>query len=201
VSRDNAPRRGNDAPEDDVALFDGLYREHHRVLYAYLMGQLAHSDTAADMLQETFVRVWQHIGEVREVPRGQRRFWLFTLARNLVYDHRRRCAVRRHLEVVLPAEVSLPADSPSDPAIAFEVKETETAIAAAIRRLPLDLRTALTLSLLGEMTSQEIGISLGLPAGTVRYRISQARRRLTQDLGLNPKADGKQKENKRGTSR
>jgi RNA polymerase sigma-70 factor (ECF subfamily) len=198
MSHDNDPRARNDC---DVALFDALYREHHRVLHAYLMGQFAHSDTAADLLQETFVRVWQHIGDARRVPTEQRRFWLFTLARNLAHDHRRRCAVRRHLEATLPPEASLPADTQSDPAIAFAVKETETAIEAAIRRLPLDLRTALTLSLLGEMTSQEIGIALGIPAGTVRYRISQARKRLIQDLGLATNGVGKQKENQHGTSK
>lgn len=199
MSHDGSVRTRKEDNDSDVALFDVLYREHHRVLYAYLMGQIAHSDTAADLLQETFVRVWQHIGEVRLVPREQRRFWLFTLARNLVYDHRRRCAVRRHLEVALPEEASLPADSRFDPVSAFEVKETETAIDVAIRHLPLDLRTALTLSLLGEMTSREIGMALGIPSGTVRYRISQARRRLAQDLGLHTTAGDKQKENKFGT--
>lgn len=171
-------------PGCDAALFDVLYRGHHRVLYAYLVGQCAHSDTAADLLQETFLRVWKHIGEARRVPTEQQRFWLFGLARNLVIDHRRRCAVRKHLEVSLPLAASLPAAAQSDPVLAFTAKEMGTALEAAIRRLPVGLRTPLTLSLLGEMTSQEIGAALGLPAGTVRYRISQARRRLMQDLGL-----------------
>ena len=52
----------------------------------------------------------------------------------------------------------------------------------AIRRLPEALRTVLVLQVLDERTSAEIGELLGRPAGTVRYQISQARKRLAEEL-------------------
>lgn len=69
MNRENDNRAKSDC---DAALCDALYREHHRVLHAYLFGQFAHSETAADLLQETFVRVWRHIGEARRVPTEKR---------------------------------------------------------------------------------------------------------------------------------
>jgi RNA polymerase sigma-70 factor (ECF subfamily) len=35
----------------------------------------------------------------------------------------------------------------------------------------------------GELNSGEIGVALGVPAGTVRYRLSLARRTLAEALG------------------
>jgi len=54
----------------------------------------------------------------------------------------------------------------------------------AIRRLPEHLRTVLVLQVLGERTSAEIGEMLDRPAGTVRYQLSQARKRLAEELRL-----------------
>jgi len=55
---------------------------------------------------------------------------------------------------------------------------------AAIARLPEALRTVLVLQVLGDRTSAEIGELLGRPAGTVRYQLAQARRRLAEELRL-----------------
>ena len=52
----------------------------------------------------------------------------------------------------------------------------------AISRLPDDQRVALTMAAAGEMTSAQIGAALGVPAGTVRYRLSLARRTLAAAL-------------------
>jgi RNA polymerase sigma-70 factor, ECF subfamily len=52
----------------------------------------------------------------------------------------------------------------------------------AIRALPEEQRVILSMATVGEMTSNQIGDALGQPAGTVRYKLSQARRRLALDL-------------------
>jgi RNA polymerase sigma-70 factor (ECF subfamily) len=51
-------------------------------------------------------------------------------------------------------------------------------------RLPEEQRTLLALRFVAGLTSDEIGQALGKPAGTVRYQIAQARRRLAQELGM-----------------
>lgn len=166
-----------------AAYFDSLYAAHHRVVYAYLLGHVSHADTAADLLQETFLRVWRHLDDARQVPADRQRFWLFAIARNLLLDYRRRQAVRsRGEEALRESAASQPVDN--DPARAVIAKETAEAMDAAIAALPDDLRLVLTLHLVGEMTSKEIGKSLDRPAGTVRYQLSRARQCIAQMLNL-----------------
>lgn len=167
-----------------VALFDGLYEGHHRVVHAFLVGQVGDSERALDLLQETFVRVWKHIAEVEAIPDSQRRYWLMTLARNIATDYHRRNAVRKHLQLPLTEQENRVVDATYDPARVYSQNELQSLIDDAIRGLPVELRTPLTLHLLGEMTSAEIGAVLELPAGTVRYRISEARRRIAAKVGL-----------------
>lgn len=165
-----------------TALFNAVYDEHYRVVYAYLIGQSGDSEIAADLLQETFVRVWQRIAEVAEIPMDRRRFYFFAIARNLAIDERRRQAVRqRHLSGA-PLPESVPS-STGDPSQALMTQETATAVDNAIEQLPPDLRTVLSLHLLAEMNSQEIGKALEIPASTVRYRLSRARACIAQKLG------------------
>jgi RNA polymerase sigma-70 factor (ECF subfamily) len=61
-------------------------------------------------------------------------------------------------------------------------REQRDQVDAAIQSLPDDLRVVLVLHLLGDRTSAEIGEILGRPPGTVRYQLSQARKRLAVQL-------------------
>jgi RNA polymerase sigma-70 factor (ECF subfamily) len=60
--------------------------------------------------------------------------------------------------------------------------ERATDVAAAMARLPEQQRVTLVLAAAGELNSAEIGAALGVPAGTVRYRLSLARRTLAEAL-------------------
>ena len=55
---------------------------------------------------------------------------------------------------------------------------------AAIRHLPEEQRVILSMATAGGLTSRQIGEALGEPAGTVRYRLSQARKQLAAALDL-----------------
>ena len=51
------------------ALFDALYEKHARRVHAFLLGRTGNDDVAADLLQDTFVRTWRHLDELREMCR------------------------------------------------------------------------------------------------------------------------------------
>jgi RNA polymerase sigma-70 factor (ECF subfamily) len=171
-----------------VPLFDSLYREHYRPVFAYLLGRTGDREAAADLLQETFLRVWQRIADLCPLPDDQRRYWLFAVARSRVGDYHRRRAVRERHAAALPD--TLPAGSAdADPARVVEARETGAAVDRAIAALPDDLRTVLVMHLLTEMTSAQVGQALGKPAGTVRYQLAQARRRIARALALTPDTD------------
>jgi RNA polymerase sigma-70 factor (ECF subfamily) len=168
-----------------VALFDSLYREHYQPVFAYLLGRTGDREAATDLLQETFLRVWQRIAHLCALPDDQRRYWLFAVARSRVSDHHRRRAVRARYTAALPDTLQV-GSCASDPARVVAARETEAALDRAIAGLPDDQRTVLTLHLMTEMTSAQVGQALGRPAGTVRYQLAQARRRLAMALEGTP---------------
>lgn len=166
---------------DDVSFFDEVFRLHNRPVYAYLRGRCGESDAAADLLQETYLRAWRHLADLRKVPADRRLYWLLATARNVSHDHHRRQAVRDPFSQPLPER--LPADEQAhDPAAVAEATLSASELEEAIRRLPEDLRLVISLRYLGEMNSAEISEALGRPAGTVRYQLSQARALLAREL-------------------
>ena len=165
-----------------ISLFDALYEGHARAVHAYLLGRTGDDERAADLLQETYLRVWRHLDDLRQVPEERQRFWLFSVARNLLNDHYRRQAVRARFEVQAAQEI--PSEY-RDPAAQEHVDcDTTLDLDAAISRLSEELRTVLAMSLAGGMTSAEIGEALGRPPGTVRYQLAQARSQIAMMLGL-----------------
>jgi len=115
---------------------------------------------------------------------ARQRAWLFAIARNLVIDQYRGRATRSAAQDALVASVD-PADQVSESPERIVERDRELRrVDEAIRRLPESLRTVLVLQVLDERTSAEIGELLDRPAGTVRYQISQARKRLAEELRL-----------------
>jgi RNA polymerase sigma-70 factor (ECF subfamily) len=168
---------------DDERDFNRLYEQQQRAVHAYLLGRAGDREAARDLLQEVFLRAWRHVGAWRELPPERQRAWVFTVARNLVIDaHRGRAGAAAARETSEPAfEPAAPASE--QPAARAELSERLALVDRAIRRLPERLRVVLSLHAAGGLTSAEVGELLGEPAGTVRYRLSQARRQLAVELG------------------
>ncbi len=170
-----------------ISPFDALYEEHARAVHAYLLGRTGDDERAADLLQETYLHVWRHLDDLRQVPKERQRFWLFGIARNILYDHYRRQATRTRVEAQTSRERLA---EYRDPAARERVEcDTTLDLEAAISRLPEELRTVLAMSLVGGMSSTEIGEALERPAGTVRYQLAQARSRIATMLGLGSTPD------------
>jgi RNA polymerase sigma-70 factor (ECF subfamily) len=73
---------------------------------------------------------------------------------------------------------------PAAPASVAVIEAERVAIVSeAIAGLPEQQRVALTMAAAGTMTSAEIAAALGVPAGTVRYWLSLARRAVAGALG------------------
>jgi RNA polymerase sigma-70 factor (ECF subfamily) len=165
---------------DREAEFRRLYDDHRPAVHAYLIGRLSGRQQAADLLQEVFTRVWRHLETVADLAPDRQRGWIFTVARNLSVDAGRHDRTLGDTEQALAAEPARPAAPASDAVISAE---RAAVVGAAIRRLPQAQRVTLAMAAAGGLTSAEIGTALGIPPGTVRYRLSLARRTLADALG------------------
>jgi RNA polymerase sigma-70 factor (ECF subfamily) len=165
---------------DSEAEFRRLYQAHRVAVHAYFAGRTGGHPAAADLMQDVFLRVWQHLDELAGMPEDRRRAWIFTAARNLSVDAYRLQHTRAAAEQALAHE---PARPPPPVSAAVLAAERVAVVGEAIRRLPEQQRVTLALAAAGELTSAEIAAALGVPAGTVRYRLSLARRSLAEALG------------------
>ena len=168
---------------DREAEFRRLYAAHRVAVHAYFTGRTGDPQSAADLMQDVFLRVWQHLEKLADMPEDRQRAWIFTVARNLSVDAHRRQHTQAGAEQALAREPGRPAQSAGTAAsTAVIAAERVAAVGEAIRHLPEQQRVTLTMAAAGEMTSAELAAALGVPAGTVRYRLSEARRTLAEAL-------------------
>lgn len=163
-----------------------LMERHAEKLFHYLVRSLQNEEDAADLAQETFVKVYQNRAKFN--PQQKFSTWLYAIASNLVRDRYRWRA--RHQHVSLDAENGQTEVSLKDNLSAFEPTPDETlqteersaAVRQAIAALPAELRQPLILSVYQELSQAEIGAILKCSAKAVEMRISRARQRLRTSL-------------------
>ena len=170
----------------DAAL-NNLMERHGPKLFHYLVRCLQNDEDAADLAQETFVRVYQNRAKFR--PDAKFTTWLYTIATNLVKSRYRFRS--RHPEVSLDADHdqtgqrfrdSLPGRGPS-PSDCMQADERAAAVRQAVAGLPADLRTPLILAEFEERSQAEIGAILGCTVKAVETRVYRARQQLRARLG------------------
>lgn len=170
---------GHDAP------LNALMDRHAERLFHYLLRQLNNETDAADIAQETFVRVYHHRASFR--PRQSFSTWLYTIATNLLRDRFR--WRKRHPQVSLDADdeetvalkEALP-DTGALPRDQTETNERALEVCKAIAALPEDLRTTMILSEYDSLTHAEIAAVLKCSAKAVESRLYRARARLRKSL-------------------
>jgi RNA polymerase sigma-70 factor (ECF subfamily) len=169
---------------DDAAVFTRIFDQHRHAVHAYFLGRVADPELARDLVQETFLRAWRRLSEIGSLPEDAQRAWIFTVARNLAIDSYRADAARRAAEVALRQDAATRETTVAGPHLHAELGEQVARLDAAIRGLPEEQRVILSMATAGGLTSRQIGEALGEPPGTVRYRLSQARKQLATALDL-----------------
>ncbi|HVX46994.1 MAG TPA: RNA polymerase sigma factor [Mycobacteriales bacterium] len=168
-------------PTSTEERFNEIYAVHRHAVHAYFLGRTSDPAQAPDLLQETFLRVWRRLDEVADLAADKQRAWIFTVARNLTIDTYRSQATRKATEAAVRSETreSTVTDQPE---IRAEHADQLRILASAIGELPEAQRIAITMQASGGLTSAQIGTALGEPAGTIRYRLSEARKTLARKL-------------------
>lgn len=177
------------AQAGDVEAFGDLVERNRRAVFRAALAAVGSAAEADDVAQEAFVTAFQKLSGFR----GEASFktWLLSITWRKAID-RRKSVTRWMQRLVSP---SAPADGGQewDPmqglAATGQSQEDELMIADLQRRLrpliaslPKKLRDALLLAGSGDHGYDEIGRMLGIPTGTVKWRVSEARRVLKQKM-------------------
>ena len=170
----------------DAGAFEELMRRYQRPLVGFLMRLTAHLDTAQDLAEETFVRVWQSAPRYR--PSAKFTTWLFTIASRLATDHARRAHVRRSVSLDAPvaADERTFAETLADagPAADQQVARDQAAalVRAAMLELPLEQRMALALCEFEDLSYADAAQTMGCSVKSVELRIYRAKQTLREKL-------------------
>ena len=146
-----------------------LFRDHHEDLFRYLLWYTGDEDQAADVVQETFLRL---LSRPPARP-GDVRPWLFKVATNVVRDNWRRRPDLRPLDIDYP--------SSDDPVAELEGAERRRYVRRALQRLSARLRGVLLMREQG-FTHVEIGEILGISPNSVGPLAARALVRLERAL-------------------
>jgi RNA polymerase sigma-70 factor (ECF subfamily) len=164
---------------------EATVREQARLVYKVAYSVLRNHHDAEDVAQETFLRFLRqrkHWAEIRDL-----RAWLATVAWRVALD-RKRIPTEVTLEDAAEVVRKLRADGAGVDEIAAS-RQIMSLVERLVSSLPRDLREALILSTIEELTSAEISRVLGIPEGSVRNRLLRGREILRQKLAtlLGPK--------------
>jgi RNA polymerase sigma factor (sigma-70 family) len=173
---------------DDPEQFAVLFRRHAPRLYRYAARRLG-PDLADDVVADTFLHAFRQRASYRsDYPDA--RPWLYGIATRLIGRNRR--AEIRQYRALARTGVDVVADSFA------EVVDARISAAGEYRRLagvlaglPAAYRDALLLIAWGQLTYEQAAVTLGVPVGTVRSRLSRARARLRAELGGDEEADAR----------
>ena len=159
----------------EAGLIDELIVRYQHRLLRYLLFLTGNRELADDLFQDVWMRVLVRGAQFN----GQARFetWLFTIARNLVIDHRRKRVMASLDELVesggdddRPMSFEV-ADGEPTPFDRFSSLENRESIAAALLELDTLHREVLVLRFHEEMSLEEIASVTRAPLSTVKSRL------------------------------
>ena len=157
----------------DSREYDELFARSGDRLVRQVYAMTGDLTEAQDVVQEAFVRAWQHWRTVRAHPDPEA--WVRTTARRLAVSRWRRLRNSR----VAWDRVGPPPDVPA-------VGPQTVALVAALRQLPEAQRTALVLHHLADLPVEQVARETGSPVGTVKARLSRGRTALAALLADEP---------------
>lgn len=171
--------------QGDKRAFEVLVLRYQHRIYSLVSRFIRDPDEVQDVVQEAFIKAYRAFGAFR----GDSAFytWLYRIAINTAKNHlvsrsRRPPGADVDVEDAEYLEGAGALRDIADPESQLVTEQLRQAVDAAIRRLPEDLRTALSLREFEGLSYEEIAEVMRCPVGTVRSRIFRAREAVDNEI-------------------
>jgi len=146
-----------------------LYKQYQPMLFRYILFQTRSADAAHDIVQETFIRVWEH--RKRIDPSLSFPAYIMRISGNLLRDEARRRQRHERLDAEIAAAGSAGGENPLQE---LEASMLDEKLGEAIAGLPDRCRAVFLLSRIEGKSNHEIARLLGISVRTVEHQISHA---------------------------
>jgi RNA polymerase sigma-70 factor (ECF subfamily) len=165
------------ARRGDEAAFGALVDRHRTAVFRAALAALGTREDAEEVAQEAFVAAFQHLQDFRED--ASFKTWLLSIAWRKALTRRRtvKTFLRRFVQPPEDTEWQVP-DAGRTQEQAVLDQELHGHIRREISRLAPKFRDALLLASAGEHSYNDIAGTLGIPVGTLKWRVNEARRQL-----------------------
>jgi RNA polymerase sigma-70 factor, ECF subfamily len=171
----------DDSARDADAAVRQLYTRHAVALHGYVARFCPDRASVDDIVQETFIRAWQHLPQLSGDDRPVRP-WLFRVARNLLIDADRAARSRPTTVQVQPAEKG------GDDTGLNQILDRQL-VTGALSRLSLAHRAVLVEIFYQGDSVARAARQLGIPHGTARSRLHYALQALREQLAVHEAAE------------
>lgn len=165
----------------DRAAFAEFYDRHSALMFSVATRVLNDAGEAEDVLQETFVQIWQKAGNF-DPKLGKASSWVATLTRNKAIDRIRSSQRRNRLADEAGAEFAIASEVRDTANEAIHGHDKAKLIQSAIMELPAEQRHAIELAYFSGLTQDEISKKLSEPLGTIKARIRRGLLKLRDQL-------------------
>jgi RNA polymerase sigma-70 factor (ECF subfamily) len=172
-----------------VEAFNALVGLHHRAARRVAAAALANPADVDEAVQDACLVAWQQIGRLEDPAAF--RAWLLRITWRKALDRRRSVGawLKRFHSVLVTSDsaalndrVMAIADRTDTAHDQLLAKERDRVVEQMIRSLPARLRVPFLLAATGEHRYEDIAVMLGIPLGTVKWRVAEARRVLRDKL-------------------
>ncbi len=175
------------AKRGDEEAFQLIFTRYGRPILRFIQNLVQNRALAEDLLQETFVRAYRHLGGLRDVRHLST--WLFGIARNVVREslreHRRD---ERTITLDEPESLELESTGPLPEGVMLD-RELNKVIGQALLELDADKRIVFTLKIFHEMSYDEISQITGHSVGKLKTDLHRARQLMRRRIAPYLKAD------------
>lgn len=154
--------------------FRQIFERHARPVLVFIYHLVGNRDVAEELTQETFVRAYSHLAELRDKSKFST--WLFGIGKNVAREHLR--SKQRENRSFLAGDSSAQAQdahgsmSPADELLG---KELNAAMETALQLLDEDKRVVFALKVLQQRSYQEIAAITGFSLARVKTELHRAR--------------------------
>ncbi|MCY3623784.1 MAG: sigma-70 family RNA polymerase sigma factor [Gammaproteobacteria bacterium] len=163
-------------PREDNGVLRRIVRDHESAILRFLRARLANHHDREDVVQEIYLKLAQQQDNLEEnlsMDEAQTRFYLMTMATNLIRDMHRRNTVRRKVTMRLASERQSEDDIPS-PEEVLTSQEKVAKIEEALLGLPANCQRAFALSRFRDLSYREIADEMSISISMVEKHIMRA---------------------------
>jgi len=169
--------------DGDEAAFEELIERHQQPVIGTVAKMLGNSSDAEDIAQQVFIRLWK--SAPRYQPTAKFTTFLFTIARNLVFNESRRRSRKKEYSINEREDdfhLQTPDNQNASPDQGLLQAELQNSVEQAIAALPEKQRMAVILRRYEGMPYDEIGRVLELSIPAVKSQLFRARNSLRDAL-------------------